>query len=356
MIAKHIKQIGYYLVPDIVLLSKYERWRKQAKNINLSKEAKIRLEWFIYYETTTKENASLTCRHFGIAPKTFYKWKNIFDEKNLRTLENKSKAPKHVREKTITPLEEDRVVTIRKAHIRWGKMKLAKHYKDIYHETISSWKVQYTVKKYKLYYNPRKNTQTQAKRNRSKSKKRITELKKQPFPGFLLALDTIVIWTNGIKRYIITAIDTASKIAFARMYTAKSSKNAADFLRRMAYLLDHEVWNALHDNGSEVCKHFTEAVKELELDEYWSREYTPKDNPVCERFNRTLKEEFIALGNMNTDPSIFNRNLTEWLIEYNFVRPHQSLDYETPWQYYEKANKLLPMCSSRTISGFFPTF
>ena len=33
---------------------------------------------------------------------------------------------------------------------------------------------------------------------------------------------------------------------------------------------------------------------------------------------------------MTTDIKIFNRNLTEWLIEYNFRRPHQTLDYKPP--------------------------
>jgi len=347
-LARHIKQHGFLLFPKIVIMSKHERWRKQADNIKLSKEAKTRLGWMIYYETAGKKNASLTCRHFGIVQKTFYKWRNRFDENNLRTLEAKSRAPKHVRQKQITSIEEDRIVAIRKACIRWGKMKLARYYQNIYKEKISSWKIQYTIKKYKLYYNPKKNAWTQAKRKRSKAKKRITELKKQPFPGFLIALDTIVMWWNGVRRYIVTGIDVTSKIAFARMYTTKSSKNAADFLKRMMYLLDHEAWNALHDNGSEFYKHFATAIKDLGLNEYWSREYTPKDNPVCERFNRTLKDEFISMGNMNIDPVLFNRNLTEWLIEYNFVRPHQTLGYETPWQYYGKANKLLPMYPSRT--------
>jgi hypothetical protein len=44
-------------------------------------------------------------------------------------------------------------------------------------------------------------------------------------------------------------------------------------------------------------------------------------------FNGTLEEEFIDLGNYNFDPAIFKRNLTEWLIEYIFYRPHEFLCY-----------------------------
>ena len=330
------------------LLSQAERWRKQAKLLKLSPAACLRLEWFIHY--AKKKNVSLTCRHFDIAPKTFYKWQKIFDGQNLQTLESRSTAPRNKRQKTITSLEEERVVLIRRQHLRWGKLKLARHYYNLYGQTISSWKIQYTIKRYQLYYHPQNNQKLQAKRKRNQGKKRITELKKRPFPGYLIALDTIVIHWNGFKRYILTAIDTVSKIAFARMYTTKSSRNAADFLRRMVYLLDGSVLNTLNDNGSEFHKEFIQACRALNLTQYWSRVKTPTDNPIDERFNRTLKEEFIQLGNFTPDPVQFNQALTEWLIEYTFVRPHQSLGYDTPWQFYAKTARVLPRYSSRTFS------
>jgi len=348
MLASHVKKEGYYLVPHITLKNKHTRWREQAKAIGLSKEAKTRLEWLIYYETRAHGNASLTARHFGIAPKTFYKWKNCFDETNLRTLESRSTAPKHVRQKEITPQEESRIVALRKQYPCWGKMKIAVIYERTYGTPVSSWKVQYTIQKYRLYPKPQKNKRTQAKRRKNKAKKRTIALKKKPFPGFLIALDTIVIHWKGKKRYILTAIDEVGKIAFARMYTTKHSRNAKDFIQRVAYLLDYELWNTCHDNGSEFEKEFQEAVEELALGDYWSRTATPKDNAIDERFNRTLQEEFIDLGNMTTDVVVFNKRLTEWLIEYTFVRPHQTLGYETPWSFYQKTAKVLPMYSSRT--------
>ncbi len=345
-LAPHVRQVGYYLVPTITLLPQAKRWMAQAKAFGLSREARTRLEWFIWHEENGK-NASLTTRHFGISRQCFHKWKGRFDGKNLRTLEEKSRAPWHVRQREVTREEEDRIIEMRRAHIRWGKMKLAVLYKRMYGIPISSWKIQYTIRKYNLYYHPQRNARTQAKRRRAKGKRRITELAKKPVPGFLVALDTIVLWINGRKRYIFTAIDTVSKIAFARMYTTKSSKNAADFLNRFMYLLDYEVWNAGHDNGSEFHKHFQRAIERLQLDDWWSRPRTPKDNPVNECFNGTLRREFLELGHLTADTKRFNQEVTEWLIEYAFVRPHQALGYDTPWEYYSKAAKLSPMYSSR---------
>jgi len=330
--------------------NRYEHWRKVAKTIKLSKKACQRLEWIIFYETKAKRNARATCRHFFISPKTFYKWLNRFEERNLRTLEDQDKAPKNRRKKEITSQEESRIISLRKQYIVWGKMKLQKLYQNIYHEKISSWKIQYTIQKYKLYPNPIKNAKLQKKRKRNQAKKRITELKKQPFPGFLIALDVITIYWNGLKRYILTAIDTLSKIAFARMYTTKSSRSAADFLKRVFYLLDGSFLNALHDNDSAFHKEFIQACRDLGISQYWSRPHTPTDNPVNENFNGILKREFLQLGNFHPDPVIFNKRLTEWLILHVFVRPNQALGYDTPWQFYQKTANVLPMYSSRAHS------
>jgi len=338
----------FFLRTPIVLLDKHTRWRKAAKLLNLSRSALQRLEWIIFYETKAQKNASLTCRHFNIPRKTLYKWLNRFDDANLRTLEDQDKTPRRTRQKEITSLEEDRVIKFRKEHIRYGKNKIAKLYQDEYGETISTWKIQYTIKKYRLYFNSKKTEKITKKRARAQKKKRITELSKKPQPGYLIQLDVIVIYWQNVKRYIFTAVDVFSKIAYARMYTTKSSLNAADFLKRLYFLLDEKVVNTQTDNGSEFAKYFEQACEMLKIDHYYSRLRTPTDNSCDERFNRTLKEEFIQLGNFHPNPVVFNQSLTEWLVEYNFKRPHQTLAYETPIGNYQKLYKVSPMYPSRT--------
>lgn len=337
---------AFFTRQPVKLLSKYERWRKVAEILKLSKIARQRLEWFIYYEIKAKNNALLTCRHFGITPKTFYKWQKRFNPLNLRLLEDQGKAPKHTRQWQVTPLEEQRIIQLKKQYIRYGKEKIAVIYQQTFNEKITSWKAQRVIEKHSLYYHPVKTARIKRKRQKALKKKRITELQKKQLPGFIICFDAIEIIWNGLRRYIFTAIDRCSKVAFARMYTTKSSYNARDFLQRVYYLLNGRIFNAGHDNGSEFQKYFAQTCKELNIPQYHSRPYTPKDNPVNEKFNQTLKQEFIDLGNFTTDVSIFNRNLTEWLIEYNFHRPHQSLNYSTPIKFTEKTLKLLPMWSS----------
>ncbi len=338
---------GRYATP--MNLTQTYRWgalRSLASLPQLSPEAKKRLAWMDYYHKT--RNAALTCRHFGISRKTFYHWKKRYNPFHLESLEEHSRRPKRTRQWEVSRMEEFRVLSLRRRHIRYGKEKLKILYEREYGQPISSWKIQRVIEKHRLYWSPPLRDKLRRKRRLNEHKKRITELKKEVRTGFLVALDTIVRYWSGYKRYILTGIDTHSKIAFARMYVSKSSANAADFLKRLHYLFNGRIENLQTDNGSEFASHFRDAANRLSLTHYFSRPKTPTDNPFDERFNRTLNDEFIAMGNMTFDCDVFNKRLTEWLVEYNFQRPHQALGYEVPVEYHYKYQKVLPMYPSST--------
>jgi transposase InsO family protein len=310
----------------------------------LSKSAKTRVAWFDYHRKC--QNVSLTCRHFGISRKTFYKWKSVYNPKNLYSLEDRSKTPRRVRQPEILPYQEERIVKLRKEYLCYGKIKLAKIYEIRYQEHISSWKVQRIIQKYKIYHQPKKIAKMTKRRLNGLKQKRITELTKKPKSGFLICLDSIEIRCQNLKRFIFTAIDYYSKIAFARIYKNDNSYNATDFLNRLLFLINGKVENIQTDNGSEFKKTFNLACQKFKLTRYLNRPRTPKDNSINERFNRTLQDEFIKLGNFNPEPEIFNKRLTNWLIEYNFKRPHETLNYQTPMKF---AAKVSPMYPSGTM-------
>lgn len=92
------------------------------------------------------------------------------------------------------------------------------------------------------------------------------------------------------------------------------------------------------------------------LCESHTRYRTPKDNSVNERFNRTLQEEFMDLNEyfeeyLTEDTLIkANQELTNWLMFYNFKRPHQVLNYQTPidYTYYTKQVSVMNPSSTAT--------
>jgi transposase InsO family protein len=176
---------------------------------------------------------------------------------------------------------------------------------------------------------------------------------KEGRPCFLFQLDTIVIYRDNLKRYILTAVDHATKLGYARMYKNKSSRAAADFLYRLRYLVGQPIENLQTDNGSEFAWEFERATAKLGIQRYFSRVKTPKDNSEIERFNQTLEYEWLYNFNLSLDPEELNPGLTEWLIEYNFNRPHQSLGYLAPVEYIERElakirSPVLPMWSAST--------
>lgn len=334
---------GFQILEDLIPL--YRMAYDLDKYRLLSKEAKARLKWFDYY--AKHPNVSRTCRYFGISRKTFHKWKKLYNPQNLFTLEDRKRTPLNFRKPELTQLEEQKIIALRKRYIYWGKEKLSCVYSSLYGEKISAWKIYRVIKKYKLYHNPARTAKIARKRAKLQRRRRIAELKKKKRSGFLICLDAVELRYDNFKRFIFTGIDHYSKIAFARMYKNANSRNAADFLNRLMYLVDGKVENIQTDNGSEFEKYFERARRIFNLSRYYSRPHTPKDNPVNERFNETLQYEFVKLGNFNPDCLKFNRNLTEWLIEYNFVRPHETLGLETPIKFHN-SSKVLPMYPTRT--------
>ena len=92
--------------------------------IQLSKEAKQRLKWVDFYQQHAN-NARLTCRHFGIHHRTFYRYYDRFKTQGLKGLEHLSRRPVHVRQPS-TPLSHvDLVRKLRTDNPEYSKYKLA---------------------------------------------------------------------------------------------------------------------------------------------------------------------------------------------------------------------------------------
>ena len=92
---------------------------------DLLDEIKQRLEWFDYYEKQGR-NARLTCRHFGISPDTFYRWKRRYKANDHLSLfdNKKNRRPKQVREPATPPQVVNRIRALKERYPTWGRNKL----------------------------------------------------------------------------------------------------------------------------------------------------------------------------------------------------------------------------------------
>ena len=345
----------YFKTKDYsVTTNKWVVLRKVAKR-NLSNDAQLKLEWIISYHTLFFKNTTNTAAHFGISRKTFHKWLGRFNETNLKTLEEQSKAPKTKRDWMVTLKEEGRIINLRKKNMELGKKKLKKIYFREYQEKISTWKIERVVRKHKLYPDPVSHDKQLEKRQRSEPKIRIHKIKDQiknikKF-GFLWHIDAIIIWWYGTRRVIFTALEETTRIGFARVYTSNKSNYADDFLKRLMYLVEGKVQLMHSDNGSEFAGDFEASCTKLNILQVYSRPHTPKDNPALERFNSTVQYEWLQYSEVGLDDiTEANQDLTNWLVKYNSYRPHESLDLETPLEYAHKIffEKVLPMWPAYT--------
>ena len=88
-----------YLQPTTTygsLIPGSEYIRELVRRRTISPEAAKKLRWMDHWNR--HRNARLSCRFFGISPKTFYRWKNRFDPYDLTTLEEESRRPRHRRQ------------------------------------------------------------------------------------------------------------------------------------------------------------------------------------------------------------------------------------------------------------------
>jgi len=97
--------------------------RLACTGVELSRAARARLAGMDFYRAT--RNVALTCRRYGIARPTFYRWQDRDDPLDLSSLEDRSPRPHRVRRATWPWLLEGKVLRLRLQFPRWGKEKLA---------------------------------------------------------------------------------------------------------------------------------------------------------------------------------------------------------------------------------------
>ena len=116
------------------------------------------------------------------------------------------------------------------------------------------------------------------------------------------------------------------------------NNNARDFLFRLTYLHNYRIKYLQIDNGSEWEKYFVQEVKKRKITLVYNYPKSPKMNAFIERVNGTVQTEYLDRFYEETSVSKINEILYNCLIEYNFYRPHRSLNLLTPIEYCSKLN------------------
>lgn len=176
------------------------------------------------------------------------------------------------------------------------------------------------------------------------------------FPGYLGAQDTYYVGTlKGVgKVYQQTFIDTYSKVAFCKLYDRKNALVAADLLNDKVIpffeAMEVKLLRVLTDRGTEYRGTREHHEYELylsmeEIEHSYTKAYSPQTNGICERFHKSLLEEFYQVyfrKKLYQSIIELQADLDEWLGYYNEERTHQGkyCNGDTPKECFLKSRHL----------------
>jgi transposase InsO family protein len=187
-------------------------------------------------------------------------------------------------------------------------------------------------------------------------------------PGYLGAQDTYYVGTiKGVGRiYQQTFIDTYSKVGMAKLYDRKNALVAADMLNdRVIPFFDEQdvrLLRVLTDRGTEYCGQREHHEYQLylaveDIDHSRTKARHPQTNGICERFHRTMQEEFYSVAFRKTlyrDLDQLQADVDGWIAEYNESRPHSGKYCfgKTPMQTFRDSKHL---ADEKMLDRVFPS-
>ena len=295
-------------------------------------------------------NVSQACKTMGLSRDTFYRYKAAVEDGGVDALLDKSRRIPNIKnrvdEQTETAVVEYAIEQPAHGQVR-ASNELRKRGVFISPSGVRCVWLRHQLGRFK--YRLKALEERMAKESMILTESQIQALEKKKeddaaageietaHPGYLGAQDTFYVGTlKGVGRiYQQTFIDTYAKVGFAKLYTTKTPITAADLLndRVLPFYEQHELplLRILTDRGTEYCGKAETHDYQLylainDIDHTKTKVRSPQTNGICERFHKTILQEFYQVTfrkKIYRDIETLQTDLDLWMKGYNNDRTHQ---------------------------------
>lgn len=287
-----------------------------------------------------RHGISEACRAFQVSRTTYYKLKS-------QLLKTGSLAPKPRRRprmpNEIALSKKKILLQMVQDHPNWGPRQYAdafrQHGISISYVTVWSHLKRFGLNRrfHRLVYLERLNSIDQPLTERSLKtiRRRAAKTFQGLYPGHIVGIDTFFVGRlKGVGRiYQMTGIDLCSRFGWAKLYTATGQDSSIDLVEKVLipkfYSNGVPLESVLSDNGSEFIGHrFEQMLKAYDIGHLRIPVGKPMLNGTCERFQRTILEEFyqpIFRKKFFHSLAELQHELDQYLVYYNFERKHSAL-------------------------------